>query len=131
MRAASITSPLTFTPPQPTSAFVYDHHWITLNDVHENKLCPKIEYVFGIGAESRNTPASLPEGYGYVVEEGVNWYGQIHLLRTEDLVPVGFGGAAEATKQCIECWYAPGKGPHCTPAQNGTFLCCGEACYDG
>ena len=73
---------------------VYDHHWIAINNKHHNQLCKGApEYVFGIGAESRTTPAILPPGYGIVmddVDEGgrvspTEWGGNIHLLHTEFL----------------------------------------------
>ena len=109
---------------------LYDHHWIAKASTHENKLChggasgkTKIEYVFGIGAESRNSPVSFPPGYGYEVTAGTEWGANIHLLRTE-----GLAGANpyKAAKECNECYWALGKGAQCTPAKNGTFDCCGE-----
>ena len=47
---------------------VYDHHWIALDRFHENVVCnggQGPQYVFGIGAESRNTPANFPDGRGH------------------------------------------------------------------
>merc|ERR1719162_2882056 len=39
---------------------VYDHHWIAVASNHRNPFCKNsIEYVFGIGAESRNSPVSF------------------------------------------------------------------------
>lgn len=120
---------------------VYTHHWIVEQPSHSNELCQNgLNYIFGIGAESRNSPAIFPDGHGYLIEsEEVNKFGgNIHVLRTEDLsehavgmVPVGKAGAAGAAKQCNECYYALGKGKQCTLAQNGTFECCGDHCYDG
>ena len=120
---------------------VYTHHWIVEQSSHTNELCKTgLNYIFGIGAESRNSPAIFPEGHGYLIEsEEVNKFGgNIHVLRTENLstdalgmVPVGKAGAAGAAKQCNECYYAVGKGKQCTLAQNGTFFCCGDRCYDG
>ena len=102
----------------------YDHHWIAKNDVHRNQLCNKgLEYVFGIGAESRNNPVNFPAGFGYLVESGVTWGANVHLLRTEGLAG---DNPHKAAKECNECYYSPGKGAQCTPAQNGTFKCCGE-----
>eukprot|EP00937_MAST-01D_sp_MAST-1D-sp2_P002338 g2338.t1 len=111
---------------------VYDHHWIAEDEHHQNYLCPGgPNYVFGIGAESRNSPVRLPAGHGYKVKAGDAWGGNIHLLHTEGLkVPAG-GDEWDARKQCNECYYAPFKGPKCTPATNGTFDCCGDKCYDG
>ena len=107
---------------------IYDHHWILLNNVHKNRLCKGIEYVFGVGAESRNTPFDLPAGYGYPVAEGTEWGANIHLLRTE-----GLEGEDPylAVKHCNECFYAPGKGDACNIQSNGTFQCCGDPCALG
>ena len=61
-------------------------------------------------------------------------FGNIHLLRTTELdtshAALGgmAGGVAQAAKQCIECYYAPGKGKDCSPSENGTLACCGESC---
>ena len=103
---------------------VYNHHWIfnpILNGqpAHENKACPDtgIDFVVGVGAESRHSPTIWPDGHGYIVEEGVEWNANIHLLKTTDLV-----GGDNGPKACIECWYGPGK--TCTPDANGTFSCC-------
>jgi len=112
--------------PSPLDA-LYDHHWIAVADNHKNRLCPNyVEYVFGVGAESRNNPVSIPAGYGYLVTPDTRWYANIHLLRTQGLAG---DNAAKAAKECNECYYAPGKG--CTPAQNGSFLCCGEGDFAG
>ena len=103
---------------------VYDHHWIAVSSNHRNKLCDgNIEYVFGIGAESRNSPVTFPPGFGYVVPARTRWGANIHLLRTEGLAG---DNPHRAAKECNECYWAPGKGHECTPAKNGTFQCCGE-----
>jgi hypothetical protein len=116
---------------------VYDHHWIALDRFHENVLCNAKggpgygpQYVFGIGAESRNTPALFPDGQGYIVYDADEnqWGGNIHLLHTVDLLG---DSPASAAKQCNECYYAPNKGPECTVANNGTFQCCGDNCFSG
>uniref|UniRef100_A0A6T9LG12 Uncharacterized protein n=1 Tax=Haptolina ericina TaxID=156174 RepID=A0A6T9LG12_9EUKA len=107
---------------------VYDHHWIALNSVHHNQICHE-EYVFGIGAESRNNPQVLPAGYGYLVDSPkVTWSANIHLLRTEGLKG---DNPQKAAKECNECYYAPTKGAECTPKHNGTFQCCGEKDFKG
>ena len=112
---------------------VYDHHWIAVSSKHQNQLCRRTgglgNYVFGIGAESRNNPITLPEGYAYVVEDGAQWGGNseylpliqhahcgrffltsvcciVHLLRTEGLA----GDPHKAAKECNECYYGPNKG---------------------
>jgi len=104
---------------------VYDHHWIAVSDKHTNELCGGGlgNYVFGIGAESRNNPVNFPPGYGYIVEAGAQWGANIHLLRTEHLAG---NNPYKAAKECNECYYGPNKGAQCTPAMNGTFSCCGE-----
>lgn len=111
---------------------VYDHHWIAENNKHHNQLCKGApEYVFGIGAESRTTPAVLPPGYGVVVDDAdgpTKWGGNIHLLHTEFLAG---SNKHKAAKECNECYYAPGKGERCTPGKNGTFDCCGETSFTG
>lgn len=113
--------------PVPLST-VYDHHWIAEASNHRNELCHgALQYVFGVGAESRNNPVNLPTGHGYLVEEGTLWGANIHLLRTEGLA----GDVHQATKECNECYYAPGKGDQCTARTNGTFACCGEDDYYG
>jgi hypothetical protein len=115
---------------------VYDHHWIALDRFHENIICTSSgdskgpQYVFGIGAESRNTPAYFPDGQGYFVYDADEnqWGANIHLLHTVDLAG---DSPASAAKHCNECYYAPGKGPECTVQNNGTFQCCGDRCYSG
>ena len=108
---------------------VYDHHWIAVDMYHQNQLCPDgPQYVFGIGAESRHTPARIPHGYGYHVQDNDAFGGNIHLLHTESLAGDDKWLAA---KECNECYYAPNKGPNCDVAANGTFDCCGEKCYSG
>lgn len=104
---------------------VYDHHWIAVSSNHRNQLCKNtdIEYVFGIGAESRHSPVSFSPGFGYHVANGTYWGANIHLLRTEGLAG---DNPYRAAKECNECYYSPGKGEGCTPAYNGTFRCCGE-----
>ena len=109
--------------PAPLSE-VYDHHWIAVSSNHRNQFCKgSIEYVFGIGAESRHSPVSFSPGFGYHVANGTYWGANIHLLRTEGLAG---DNPYRAAKECIECYYSPGKGEGCTPAYNGTFRCCGE-----
>jgi len=108
---------------------VYDHHWTAIASTHKNALCQgSIEYVFGIGAESRNNGVNFPDGYGYVVTADTIWNANIHLLRTEGLAG---DNPLKAAKECNECYYAATKGAKCTPAKNGTFDCCGEDDYDG
>jgi hypothetical protein len=99
-----------------------------VNDVHKNELCKNgPEYVFGIGAESRNNPIRFPSGYGHVVTGERYWGANLHLLHTQGLA----GDPHKAAKECNECYYAPEKGDECTPERNGTFQCCGENDYKG
>ena len=72
--------------------------------------------------ESRAAPFTTPHGYGYVVpDDGRAFSAALNLIRTEGL------SSARAVKECVECYYAPGKGPNCTsPAANGTLGCCGD-----
>jgi hypothetical protein len=111
---------------------VYDHHWIVMDNSHRNLLCPYgPNYVFGIGAESRDTPVHFPKGHGYFVKAGDQWGANIHLLRTDAGKYLKGDTPHSAVQQCNECFYAPSKGAGCSPQKNGTFQCCGENCYDG
>lgn len=113
---------------------VYDHHWILIDSNHQNRLCPEgPNYVFGIGAESRDTPVRFPKGHGYVVEEDSEWGANIHLLRIDSGKDLLGDNPWVAGKECAECFYSPAgtKGSRCTPKHNGTFQCCGDNCYDG
>ena len=94
---------------------MYDHHWIALSNYHHNQICG-VEYVFGIGAESRNNPVNFPAGFGYLVEPGVTWGANVHLLRTEGLAG---DNPHKAAKMCNECYYAPGKGAQCADSGRG------------
>eukprot|EP00450_Noctiluca_scintillans_P007857 CAMPEP_0194485052 /NCGR_PEP_ID=MMETSP0253-20130528/6170_1 /TAXON_ID=2966 /ORGANISM="Noctiluca scintillans" /LENGTH=468 /DNA_ID=CAMNT_0039324969 /DNA_START=46 /DNA_END=1452 /DNA_ORIENTATION=+ len=119
--------------PAPLSE-LYDHHWIVEDLYHKNELCQYgPNYVFGIGAESRNSPLHFPKGTGYSVADGTSWGGNIHLLRTDGGASLAGDDPWLAAKECDECYYDAGgtKGPKCTLDKNGTFECCGEACYDG
>jgi len=111
---------------------VYDHHWIVEDRSHRNLLCPYgPNYVFGIGAESRNTPMIIPKGYGYHVKSFDEWGANIHLLRTDAGKYLEGSTPHSAVQHCNECFYGPNKGAGCTPEKNGTFQCCGNNCYDG
>ena len=108
-----------------------DHHWLVKPvsgpTKYVNEVCPNSEsfaYVFGVGAESRNTPTDLPTGYGYEVKSGTQWGANIHLLHSE-----GISGGQQGIKECIECWATPSRlaqGHGCTPKGNGSFSCCGS-----
>jgi hypothetical protein len=54
---------------------VYNHHWIfnpVLNGqpAHVNHACPDtgLDFVVGVGAESRHSPTIWPDGHGYIVD---------------------------------------------------------------
>jgi hypothetical protein len=84
---------------------VYNHHWVmrpiagptTYND----KACPdeSFSYVFGVGAESRDTYTAFPPGHGFVVEAGTVWGANIHLLHTE-----GLSGGQQVGVQSLTRW---------------------------
>lgn len=63
-------------------------------------ICGVVDFVFGVGAESRNTPWPFPPGHGYIVEDGTEWFANIHLLNT-----IGLAGGPGGAKECIECWW--------------------------
>ena len=65
-----------------------------------------MNFMFGVGAESRGTPTKFPEGTGLVVSGDDSWTANIHVLRTVDIDP------AWGVKACIEChgpnqWLVP------------------------
>jgi len=113
---------------------VYLHHWVIYNTRYQNEgACnqhafakhpvidiPALSYVIGIGPESRNTPVEFPAGYGMISKMEELWAVNVHMLRTVGLKVTT--NASQATKECIECWYAPNK--HCLANETGTFNCC-------
>jgi len=105
---------------------VYLHHWLVYDQAQPNDgVCGGfLDYNFGVGAESRGTPVSFPEGYGYVAAGSQSWGANIHILRTVGLKMRS--NYSESVKECIECLYAPegGKGQGCTEEASGTFACC-------
>jgi hypothetical protein len=105
---------------------VYNHHWLVFNSQGNRGVCGGfLQYIFGVGQESRGTPVVFPDGSGYRALGSLEWTANIHLLRTEGLrVDTN---KSQALKDCIECGYAPGK--DCWPWDSGTFACCGDASY--
>ena len=114
---------------------VYNHHWLvfdrppTTNDPPPAQVGGNggvcggyLSYIFGVGAEGRNSPVVLPAGHGYVTTGDEEWSANIHLLRT-----VGLANGAQGMRDCIECAYAPSKG--CHPDQTGLFACCGDGSF--
>jgi hypothetical protein len=112
---------------------VYNHHWVMKPiagpTTFHDKACPdeSFGYVFGVGAESRDTITAFPPGYGYMVDAGTVWGANIHLLHTE-----GLAGGQQGIKECIECWATPFRLQNgCRPHGNGTFSCCGASHASG
>jgi len=101
---------------------VYLHHWLVYRIGHSNLgVCgDPLDYVFGIGAESRMSPIVFPESHGYIATPGDKWTINLHVLRIVGLKTLG--SQAAAVKGCIECDYAAGKG--CSPTKSGQFGCC-------
>jgi hypothetical protein len=83
-----------------------------------------LSYIFGVGAESRNSPMEYPDGYGYQMKGTEQWGANIHLLRTVDIE-----GGAQGTKDCIECKYWEGRSPGCHEDESGLFACCGDGTF--
>jgi hypothetical protein len=102
---------------------VYNHHWLVFDGKGNAGVCDNyLQYKFGVGAESRNSPVHYAEGYGLVLDGTETWGANIHLLRTVDL-----DGGALGIKHCIECHWAEQKG--CKPEQSGEFACCGDGSF--
>merc|ERR1712096_188201 len=102
---------------------VYNHHWLVFDGKGNAGVCGGyLGYKFGVGAECRNTPVAYPDGYGVVLDGTETWGANIHLLRTQ-----GLSNGEQGVKECIECWYAKGKG--CKQAQSGTFACYGDKSF--
>lgn len=79
----------------------------------------------------RGVPYIYPEGYGNIIPGNKHWSANIHFIRTADLNAEHYGGSvAAATKACIECEYARGKGISCVPGLKGfgIFGCCFDGC---
>ena len=103
---------------------VYLHHWIMLDKQRPNDgVCGKkntyLQYVFGVGAETRNTAYDFPQFngdvYGWLTEPARDrWTANIHVLRTVNIDPEKGG-----LKGCIEC-----HGPNQYCKVKGGFQCC-------
>lgn len=115
---------------------LYNHHWllkpVSGPTTHYNAPCPAnnvvlpqlneygdFTYVFGVGAESRNTPAVIPDGFGYHVSNGTEWAANIHVLHIR-----GLADGEQGIKECIECWAGEMKNCGNNARKNGTFMCC-------
>jgi len=117
---------------------MYSHHWLiydqTIGSSGFNIGCGGedtfVSNVFGAGGEMRGVRYVIPDGFGRIYTENRRWSANMHFIRTEDLSSKHFGGSlGMATKNCIECDYAPGKAIECVPGLGGTaiFACC----FDG
>lgn len=80
---------------------IYNHHWIIFDGHGNAGPYPSLNFVFGVGAESRNTPVSFPSPYAFVTRGTERWNANIHLLNTIDVPNV---------KDCIECRCPDGTG---------------------
>lgn len=89
---------------------VYLHHWIFLDKNKPNDgICPGyLQYIFGVGAETRDTPYDWPQYkgdiYGWFVDDTHFWSANIHALRTVNIDP----NVNDGVKGCIEC-HGPNK----------------------
>eukprot|EP00162_Nutomonas_longa_P012619 comp21175_c0_seq1/m.44970 comp21175_c0_seq1/g.44970 ORF comp21175_c0_seq1/g.44970 comp21175_c0_seq1/m.44970 type:complete len:454 (+) comp21175_c0_seq1:2-1363(+) len=97
--------------PTPLSE-VYLHHWLIFNRQGNRGVCGGyLNYIFGVGAESRNTLTEFPDGYAYFTTGDQAWGANIHVLRTTNVPDV---------KSCIEC--------HCDGGGGG-FQCCPDGSF--
>jgi hypothetical protein len=101
---------------------VYNHHWLVFNNIGNLGVCGGyLSYIFGVGAESRNSPVVYPDGYGVVLTGKEKWGANIHLLRTVN---------TNNTKNCIECAYDPvKKSEQCDESTSGLFACCVDGSF--
>lgn len=79
----------------------------------------------------RGMPSVMPEGYGVRrIDVLGHCGGNIHLIRTADLATEWKGlnnpngSIAAATKNCIECGWAPGRFEACPKKEDGVIICC-------
>ena len=90
---------------------LYVHHWAAGHTRVFNPLCST-----SLPGFIANGMPPLPAKMAISVEGGGHWGGVAHLIRLDGLI------GARAQRECVECYYAPGK---CHPSDNGTFACCG------
>jgi hypothetical protein len=112
---------------------MYNHHWLigTHTELDPMKACEG-DMFWGAGAEMRGICSGrFPKGYGNKRIAATGTCGaNVHFIRTDDLATVwkGFndpmGDIGAATKNCIECGFAPGRAPECLPGQDGVLTCC-------
>lgn len=60
-------------------------------------VCPGLNYKFGVGAESRNSPIVFPSPYVLATDGTERWTANIHLIRTQNIDPKW------GLQHCIEC----------------------------
>lgn len=91
---------------------VYLHHWLIFDGFGNAGVCGGyLGYKFGVGAESRNTDTTFPDGYAMITSGKERWGANIHVLRTDGVPDV---------KSCIEC--------HCEGG-GGNFGCCPDGSF--
>jgi hypothetical protein len=118
---------------------MYSHHWLVYDRLVGsdgfNVGCGGpdtwVSNIYGAGGEMRGVHYVYPEGFGHVIPGNRHWSANMHFIRTEDLNAKKYkGSAGAATKACIECDYALGKGVSCVPGLGGfgIFGCCFDGC---
>jgi len=118
---------------------MYSHHWLVYDRLIGsdgfNIGCGGpdtwVSNIYGAGGEMRGVHYIYPDGFGHVIPGNRHWSANIHFIRTEDLNAKRYNGSiGAATKGCIECEYANGKGLSCVPGLDGvaTFGCCFDGC---
>jgi len=109
---------------------MYSHHWLVYDRLVGsdgfNVGCGGpdtwVSNIYGAGGEMRGVHYVYPEGFGHVIPGNRHWSANMHFIRTEDLSTKGFTSSGAATKSCIECEYAPGKGVSCVPGLGGAGI---------
>ena len=107
---------------RPAAARLYQHHWSIVSTPLTNPLCFRNQDFPGFVQDGFPT---LPEGTSIAIARGTQWIANIHLMRLDGII------GARALRECVECYYGPGKGAACTPLMNGTFQCCGLGAASG
>lgn len=100
-------------------AEVYVHHWLIFDNNFNAGLCGNMQNKFGIGAELYGSNYSFPAPYALVTTGKEVWTGNVHLIRTTNVVDV---------QSCIECHCADSRPPQFPHGQVG---CCpdGAQCW--
>lgn len=117
---------------------LYSHHWLVYDRLVGsdgfNIGCGGpdtwVSNIYGAGGEMRGVHYLYPQGFGHVVPGNRHWSANIHFIRTDGLDASKYASAGAATKACIECDYANGKGISCVPGLDGAaiFGCCFDGC---